>query len=222
VRDRLGPSATRALPTTSGPVPVGGTYDYPDDGRRAGLRYALLLPVPASGAFDECWADIWPADSRLTQLLFTTVLPSAHPSAQAELSQLNATMAASLDAADALSQRATRLSALTGAGLGTVIGFWGAFGRRLELASALHAGVSRRALMAGMLIETGCWLALAGILSLAVGVVAARHLGEDLRATLALASLQTAAAAVLGGLAGTCAAFAAIRENQLFRYFKTR
>ncbi len=222
VQGRLGPSAEMALQTTSGSVPVGGTYDYPDDGRRAGLRYALLVPVPVAGDFDECWADVWPASSSLTQLLFTTALPSQHPSSQTELSQLNATMGTSFDASEAVRWRATRLSALAGAGLGMIIGFWGAFGRRLEMASALHAGVSRRALMAVLLIESGLWLTISGIVSLAVGVLAARHLGHDLRTTLALSSFQIALAVVLGGFVGTWTAFAAIKENQLFSYFKTR
>ena len=222
VQARLGRSAQIALQTTSGSVPVGGTYDYPDDGRRAGLRYSLLVPVPAVGEFDECWADIWPADSSLTQLLFTTVLPSQHPSSQPELSQLNSTMGAAFDASDAIGGRATRLAALAGAGLGVIIGLWSVFSRRLEMASALHAGVSRGALMAVLLIESGLWLTISGMVSYAVGVLAARHLEADLRATLALSSLQIALAAVLGGSVGTWAAFAAIRENQLFRYFKTR
>jgi hypothetical protein len=219
---QLGLRAGTALQTASGPVSIGGTYDYPDDGRRGGLRYALVVPVPAAGNFDECWADIWPVDSALTQLIFTTALPGRHPSSQTELSQLNTTMGTSFDASEAVRSRATRLSAIAGAGLGMIIGLWGAFSRRLEMASALHAGVPRRALMAVLLIESGSWLTISGIVSVAVGVVAARHLGDDLRTTVALSSFHIALAVVLGGLAGTCMAFAAIRENQLFSYFKTR
>lgn len=218
----MGLTAGTELQTANGPVPVGGTYDYPDDGRRGGLRYALVVPVPAAGDFDECWADIWPADTDLTQLLFTTALPARHPSSQTELSQLNTTMGTSLDPSEAVRSRATRFSALAGAGLGIIIGSCGAFTRRLEMSSALHSGVSRRALTHMLLIESGVWLTLAGIVSLAVGVLAARNLGDELRTTLALSSIQIVVAVVLGGLAGTCLAFAAIRENQLFRYFKIR
>ncbi len=222
VEEQLGLAAGMALQTASGPISVGGTYAYPDDGRRAGLRYALLVPTAATETFDECWADIWPADSTLTQLLFTTALPSQHPSSQAELSQLNTTMGASVDVPEAVRSRATRLATLAGAGLGLIIASWGVFSRRLELASALHAGVSRRALMAMVLIESGLWLTISGIVILAVAVLATRHLGDELRSTLTVSSFQLASAAVLGGFAGTCIAFSAVREDQLFRYFKTR
>jgi hypothetical protein len=131
-------------------------------------------------------------------------------------------MGISFDASEAVRSRATRLSPLAGAGLGMIIGFSGAFGRRLEMASALHAGVSRRALMAVLLIESGLWLTISGIVSLAVGVLTSRQLGDDLRTTLAFSSFQVVLAVLLGGFAGTCTAFAAIRENQLFTYFKTR
>ena len=94
--------------------------------------------------------------------------------------------------------------------------------RRLELAGALHVGVSRRALLAQTALETVLWSA-AGLVLVVCALAVAVRVGNpaDPWETFAV-SAPAAAAAGAAALAGAVAAVSLVREEHLFRYFKDR
>jgi hypothetical protein len=214
-------SRGKVLETASGEaLTIGGTYSYPDDGRRAGWSYALLIPTTWNGRFDECWAHIWPSNQALTQLLFTT-LRQSNGANSPQLSQLNTTLGTSFNGEQSLRSRITGVAAPAGTAVGFGIGFLGLFRRRLQLASALHAGVTRRVLLCIVLLETAGWLAAAACVPIVAA--ATMHLVADDSDSLALwVTTQISVASALGALTGTCFAFAFTREERLFNYFKAK
>ncbi|HEY0218026.1 MAG TPA: hypothetical protein VGC57_16670, partial [Cellulomonas sp.] len=73
VAEVLGVEAGDRVLTVSGELTVRSVYSYPDDGRRAGLGYAVLAPVPAVGLVDECRITVWPQSPERVRLLWSTL-----------------------------------------------------------------------------------------------------------------------------------------------------
>lgn len=222
----LGPEASDAfgidvageIVTATNPAPVAGTYAYPDDGRRRGLSYAAIAPTADDFPFDECWVDAWPVNDAITVALLTTTRPAAGNEPRPEITQLNTTLGRTFDGATAFQTRSTRFAAVAAAVGGLALGFVGVRLRRLQLASALHAGASRRALLAITALETCGWVALCGAIVVPATVIAAHALGGTSQSYAAGWGVFVAAA--LGALGGACAAVATTHERHLFRYFK--
>jgi hypothetical protein len=219
----LGVGADDTVVTTAGATRVRGVYDWPDDGRRRGFAYAMLLPQAASGVFDECWLAGWPAITNASTLLRSALIPySSAEASTIQVTQLNTSLGLSFDGEERFRGRATRWAGLGAAILGTALGLLAIRLRRLELAAARHAGTSALAQLGQLLLETAWWLLMAAAMA-GLGLLLAVSLSSGLAAgyLLGLGS-SIMAAACLGTLVGTTIGVWSIRESHLFRYFKTR
>lgn len=228
----LGAEAAKALDkhtgdtliSTSGPVKVGGRYDYPADGRRVGFSYAVLAPVSSPDPFDECWVDSWPPVADLDSLILTALVPQNDQGSEngMTLSRLNSRMGERFSGPDQFGTRITRYAAPVVGILTFSIAFAAVRLRRLELASALHARVMRRDLLLISAIETLSWSIPGALVSIASLLpVAGQAPPGDVFPTIIL-GLRIISVGVLGSMAGTMVAVLGVRERHLFRYFKDR
>lgn len=217
----LGTGVGGALRTTDGTTRVSGTYEYPRDGRRAGYGYLALATVRAAGTFDECWVDVWPQDPGTRSLLLTTVVSGgAEADEQPELAPLNVTHGLEFDGYARFHDRVTGWAGPAVAVLGAVVGLLALRARRVQLAAALHDGVSRIDLTAVVLVESVAWVVPPVVVSLMASTVLLATHGEAGVGLVLGARISSALAA--GVLVGAGAAMAATRERDLFRYAKDR
>ncbi|SEA32987.1 hypothetical protein [Leifsonia sp. 21MFCrub1.1] len=218
--EALGISETGMISATSGSVPVAGTYAYPDDGRRPGFSYAAIAPGNSDAPFDECWVHTWPVKD-VTSALLGTVRAGGPESDQPKISQLNTTHGESFDGEALFDSRLTRFSGALTATAGFVLGLMSVRVRKLSLASALHAGVSKRALFGIAMMETAVWSAGSMMFGLAIiELIAAAVVGGE--ANVFLAGLFAALPLLPAALAGVWIGVATIKEDHLFDYFKSR
>src|SRR5690606_16915969 len=145
------------LDTGHGRARVAGAYATPDDGRLTTLGYAALAQVPANGLFDYCWVEIWPPDPATAALARAAVAAERVSDVDVSVGQLNPTHGDHLDALALYQERPTRFAPVAAVAAGLLLGLVGVRLRRLEIASAMHAGVTRRALRAQLGIETSVW-----------------------------------------------------------------
>ena len=240
----LGPEAQHALSarpgsqlaTTMGAVTVAGSYAYPDDGRRAGLSYAALVPSLSQVPFDECWVRQWPQSDDVNSLLLLSMIPQAQqPTGSGAIdsssdstteppsfSQLNVTLGARFAGLKSFEARVTQWAPLVAAIAAFGLAYVSIRMRRLQFASALHAGVARSDHLLIALAETAVWVA-GGLIVVfpAAAVTAANATLQDREATFALGGAVVLAAGA-GGVLGAFIAAALTREKHLFRYFKDR
>jgi hypothetical protein len=223
VAEALSVGAGDTFQSAAGQVLVRGVFDWPTDGRRRGFGYAVLAPVTAEGAFDECWARLTPAGEDLSGLLTATLLPhdlEAHKSVV--FSQLNTTLGERFDGAGRFAERPSRWAWLVALAGCAILGFASVRSRKLELASDLHVGVGRLALIGLMALESGWWaavsLALAGVASaIVMGLGSGLAVGATATATILVLGVG-----LIGVLAGTVVGATSVREAALFRYLKFR
>ncbi len=224
----LGPEASEAfglygqgsIATSITSVRVAGTYPYPNDGRRPGFSYAAIVPKNSVDAFDECWVDTWPVKA-MTGALLSTLHVSSDKSKQSTIAQLNATQGKSFDGNALFQQRTTRFAGVCAALFGVVLGLLSVRIRRLSLASALHAGVSQRALFFIVSLATLAWVLLSLALAVSIATLISTTLGDGVAATV-LPGLGATAPLWLGAFAGAWLGVSTVKERQLFHYFKTR
>ena len=198
---------------------VAGVYQWPNDGRDTRLSYAILAPVaPDDGAFSECWARQWPLGGDLDGLLYATVTGGD----QAGVTSLNKGFDAHYDPTERYRARLTRWTPLLALGIGLAIGALAVRRRRLEYAGALHSGQSKGAQLLGIALETLVWSLPATLAALALlAGYCARAMPSDAAAVM-LAAGRAPAALFAGAVLAALAVGLAVRENQLFAYFKTR
>ncbi|MCO1338540.1 hypothetical protein BJH93_06485 [Kocuria polaris] len=212
--------------TGSAPAHIRGVYQFPEGATGQPLAYAALAEVPATDAFDSCWAKLRPSaassGSPALALLRTTLLePSDHE--QVELAQVNGRMGdTSPDPrADPLWTGPALVSVALLAGTG--IGIAAAHIRRLEIAAALHLGVARRDALQQHLLENATIATLGALIALpAVLWLAHDGVAPDNAYYSAAAGLKVLVSAVLGVLAGTTVRTATVKESDLYRYFRER
>ena len=218
----LGVGPGQELATTAGTLSVAGVYEYPDDGRDSRLNYAALLPQPATGVFDECWADIWPISRTRDRVLYSALSVGVQSTDPVSIGQLNASLGTQFDGVGDFTGRPTRY-ALPGCALaGLILGFIAIRIRRLEIAGALHLGESRRDLLATLVIETFVWSLIALFVAagaLAFGVVL-RNSSDPLG--VYPIDIRGPVAAAFTTLIGAVLASFTIQERHLFGYFKNR
>lgn len=233
--DLIGADAGDRLALADGrQTTVTAVYDYPDDGRASGYGYAALEPVPENGMFDSCMVAAWPIPDDLDALLRYTVGDAEHSAAadvnesdssqsvDATISQLNATLGTVPPSASSFRHRSTGMAFIVVTVVALLAAGASAWSRRVELASALHAGYRRIALITQLTMETTaiCCAGMMLSLPLAAYAVTASQTGDRLAMAVALARIVVAVDA--GALVGTMLVAAGVRERLLFRFFKER
>ncbi|KAB7790584.1 hypothetical protein [Bifidobacterium leontopitheci] len=208
-----------------GDVWVSGVFDYPDDGRQSGFSYSALAPAAPSAAFDQCWVRAWPVPDDIESLMLTVVRGTIRADSQRQpsVTQLNVSMGVSLDSRSMFDARMTRFAPLVMLAAGLALGLASVMMRRLELASALHCGVPKPALVAQMLVEAAAWTCCAVLLcgcALAVAVPWMFPPADSVAVWVAMARIGVATLA--GVLVGAGAGAAMVKERQLFAFFKNR
>lgn len=218
--DTIGAGSSFA--SASGDVTVGGIYDYPDDGRRSDLAFAILVPTASSAPFDECWAETWPESAQLESLMRTAQIPTDSGSDSSTLLQWNSSHGTSFRGAALFADRMTRWLPVVAAIAGLAIAFAAARLRRIELASARHSGVTLADQWVILALESMSWVLVVFVVAVPVTCVfLARAQPGDAPAYLQLGA-TTPALAILGGLVGISIAAVLGGEQHLFRHFKER
>ena len=222
--DVLGVNADRtAVPlSNSSSMTASGVFAYPADGRLPTLAYTLVSPVPAHGVFDACWVEVWPEVASTVDLLSLPVLPPGpgEDASQPQAQQLNSTLGTQFDAKGRLAKvpvwPMTGAAVLLGAGLGLALTRM----RRLELASALHAGVGSTALVLQVAFETLVWVSASVAVLLPAEWLIAAHGNPDPALAAFYPSARATVLAVIATLVAAIVQAAVTRERHLFRYFK--
>lgn len=210
------------LPTTEGPMTVAGLYPYPKDGRDARLAYAVLVPSATQAAFDECWARIWPANPRLDDLLRGTAVIDPGATQNLVIGQLNNNFGADIDPSGDYHARPTRFAGIGTALVAFALGLFVARRRRLEYASALHAGQARSAQVATAVAETVCWSAAGLLVALGAVTVLVRETTPQDHLAVVAGQLGGLGLALVTTSMGVVAGLLMTRESHLFGYFKDR
>ncbi|QAY71490.1 hypothetical protein [Xylanimonas protaetiae] len=206
-------------------IQVAGVYPYPADGRMPALAYTLLAPVPATGRFDSCWAEVWPENPAAITLLMLSadapVLDGGRRDAP-QVVQLNATAGRAFDASARFA--ALPLWPLTAAAvvLTAALAVTLVRSRRLELASALHAGIDKPSMLAQLQAETLAWTLTANIVVVPAAWAASVWANPDPAWTAFAPALRTTILALVTAHLATLATTCTLRERHLFRHFRQR
>lgn len=209
------------ISTTAGVTTVASVFPFPEDGRMPELQFAAVTVVPAKGLFDACWAEIWPSSTDAVQLLRLALDPSTPVDDTVRLSQLNTRLGESFDGSELFQRRITAFAAVLSLLLGGFLGYVSIRMRRLEIASARHAGVPLTAQLLQNVIEVALWGTATFALVLPIAVYQARAASPYFPETLWLEA-RCLVAGFCGALLGAVIATLATREHHLFRYFKAR
>src|SRR5699024_5576289 len=197
-------------------------FAYPEDGRDSRLRHAVVIPESATNDYDQCWADTRPPTDTIDDLVMWALRSGTDPSSSVTVAQLNTTLGSEVDGATAFTERITRWAAPTAAVAGAVLGFIAVRLRRLEWAGALHVGVSRRALLGTVALETAASAPAGLVLSLFVLMLAPDAVRPaSAGATVAVVVPGLVAASIPAPLRALTAA-SLLRASHLFHYFKDR
>lgn len=201
---------------------IAGEYGWPNDGRRAGLSYVALSPVPASGLFDECWVASWPSRSDISVTIRSVVSAQAPSGTEVSVTQLNTRLGEPRDFASDFGHRMTRANVALLGVVTVLLGWMSARLRRLEVASDLNAGVLKRDLLAKLLMHSLAWV-LPSLAAIAAGGVAlAWEMPVGDAGPLAVLAACYLLVALGGALAGTALGVAMVREKALAHYSKDR
>ncbi|MEV0565895.1 hypothetical protein [Dactylosporangium sp. NPDC050588] len=220
--DQLSAESGSDLATSNGVAHVDALYEYPDDGRNSSLLYAAVSVAPKEGRFDECWIQVWPLMDAVPTLLRTTLSASVRPDAKVRISQLNSRLGERYDGLSLYENRLTRYASLAGMALGLCIGALSVRLRRLELAAALHVGVSRAALTTQIALETLTSAAITAALCSPVLAVIAHSAGSVNEIGIFVTEMEVVLASSIGCLIGSVAGTITVRNRHLFNYFKAR
>ncbi len=196
-------------------------FPYPSDGRDGQLEFSILAPAPLTGYWDSCWVKFRYLTAGDEELLRVALRPGLPKDAEVTLRQLNTTLGANSPAAERYLDRATRWVRWALFFFGLLLGALAIRLRRLELAAALHAGVSRSAQLGQLSFETSIWVLAASILALP-GVLWSETTSPGSEGVVRAVMLKSLALGCCGVFLGISLALARVREKQLFRYFKDR
>lgn len=203
-------------------VKIAGVFAYPDDGRDARLGYAIVMPTESGGVFDECWMRSWPQGPDDEGVLRQALTYDAGTGTEVSLTQLNRSKGSSFAGTTMFAERLTRWAPALAAGAGLFIGFAAVRSRRLEYASALHAGQSRGAMTATALLEAAVWSVFGAAIAGAAIYLSAGALAPDDITWVPAVIAPSLVIAVAGALAGVLLGTVTVRESDLFRLFKER
>jgi hypothetical protein len=220
--DQLGTQVGSTIVLDGQSTRVAAVYPYPEDGRRPGLGYAVVEPVPASGVFDECWVRSWPVNDAIVPVLTATSFHPAPEQSPRLLSQLNGTKGSNFDGAGELARRPSSLAGSAALVAGLLIGYAAWRLRRLELASARHAGVPTRALWLTALVELCALLAIMWAWGAVVALWVTRGLAPSDAGQVLPFAARVLLSMSVGLILGASVAVWTARERQLFDFFKGR
>ena len=221
VAEDLGTTQGALLPLAHGQAEVAGTYPWDEnDGRRPGYAYAALAPVPATGTFDECWYESWPHSDDVDALVRSTLVGSDDQNAQ--VLAMNPTRGTAFDAAGQLRQRPTWWAWIAASTIGAALGAAATWWRRLEIASALHAGLRRSETTVLQLFEAVAWVGGAFVLSSGICLTILSGAPTSDRSDLIRPVATEGICAASWTLIGVVIASTTIQERQLFAFFKGR
>ena len=136
--------------------------------------------------------------------------------------QLNTRFGAGLDSSALFASRTTAWLPVLAGGVALALGFVAVWTRRLELASALHCGVPKPALVLQMMLETASWTLAATVLCLPLPLAVMHLWAGSAPQQIVVLTLRPMLATALGALAGATAGVLRVRERDLFAYFKRR
>lgn len=196
---------------------VAAVYPFPSDGRAAGLQNAIVEPVQAEGAFDECWVQTTPYNPGVVTLARMTLIADPPAGTGMTTGALNPTLGSSFDAAALFGHRATARGWVAGAIAGFAVGAVGILSRRRHLAEARHAGVEVPAQALQTLLETAAVV----VAALPPAALACALLAPQIDTVSTwLLGLRILVAGGAATLFGALAAMTMIRRRSLHRYLK--
>lgn len=204
---------------------IRGIYRYPDDGRTPGYSYAVLSPVASTGTFDACWVSMWPQTSQTEDAIWSALTPTAKSDKDSTitLGQLNSSLGRSFDGQSIYRKRSTAFLPIMDACIGTALGYAIVRIRRLEIASALHCGVPKPALIVQICIEALIIVAVSATISGSMSYLAViRYISGTDRWQVLFNALCPALTSYSSYVLGALACALAVREKHLFTYFKER
>lgn len=222
VTDILGPGHL-PLATEAGELTIAGVFPYPDDGRMTGLGFSAIFPDTVQAEpYDQCWLKSWPEHPNTLALLNSALLPANKTETQApQITQWNTTLGTSFDGTLLFDSRISRFDPYLTLLIGAVLGFSAVRSRKLEHASARHAGVSPPALLGIQLVQQSVWILSGSVLLTGVAwLIGANY--PDSTATLIGLALRSIVLGAIGALSGVSVAACTIRERSLFAYFQNR
>ena len=188
---------------------VSATFDWPSDGRQPTYGYAIISPGNDTKAYDTCLVRAWPVPDGIESLLRVSIRADAESGVGA--------------AASSTSARITRYAPLLMFVIAMALGFASVCMRRIEIASALHAGYPKTAMLLQLSLETLATVAASCVACLPVVAIVPLILTGSGDAMPVVAMLcRVPGAMSVGMLAGTAVGGMTIRERQLFAYFKAR
>ncbi len=208
------------LATTTGDYPVQGTYDWPDDGRDPTLGYAIAATAQVNAIYDQCWINVWPADTSKRALLYVALTSQATSQDKVTLGQLNPRLGVDPDFDGAYLTRVTRFAPLIAALIGFALCFSVLRLRRLELATSRHLGQTRSEQALQMVLESSIWSAAA--LALCAGALEVWVHHAHAAPMVGQLGMIVLLAGWLGTALGSVAGAAVIRERQIINFFKAR
>ena len=220
--DALGVEVGSTLATDGRDLRIAGIFEYPDDGRDARLGYSIVMPAEAGHVFDECWMRAWPQTTDDEGILRQSLTYDAGTGTEVSLTQLNRSMGSTFSGTAMFEARLTRWAPAVAAAAGLLIGFAAVRARRLEYASALHAGQSRGSMTSTAILEAVVWAPFGAVLAGAAIYLAAGMLAPKDIAWVPAATAPSLATAVGGALVGVLVGTLTVREANLFRLFKER
>lgn len=220
--DSLGVEAGSTLATEGRDLKIAGVFEYPDDGRDARLGYAIVMPVEGGHVFDECWMRSWPQSTDDEGVLRQSLTYDAGTGTEVSLTQLNRSMGSTFAGTAMFEARLTRWAPTVAGAAGMLIGFASVRARRLEYASALHAGQSRGAMTSTAVLEAVVWSVFGAVLAGAAIYLAGGTVAPEDIALVPATMSPSLAAAVGGALVGVLCGTLTVREANLFRLFKER
>ncbi len=211
-----------ALRTSTGTAEVSGVFSYPDDGRAAGLGYSVVLSVPPRGAFDQCRVLIWPESDAVRAIVASSVLTAgATAESPPTIGQLNPTLGEHFDAEARFRDRSTAFVPLAAIAAVGVAGFVAVRPRRLELAAARSVGVTLRAQVAQITLETLVWSACAAAGAL-VGSAVTSAIVAPSAAIDPSSALVVALGTLLAAPTGAAVAISSVSRARTHSYFRDR
>jgi hypothetical protein len=219
----LGAVAGDVLQTAAGDLRIAAVFPWPNDGRDQRIAYAVLVPNATTEQFDECWAMVPTSNDAATQLLRTAAQVNTYTAVAAPIGQLNNAAGSDFAAWAQYSSRSSRYALAVLPVFACILGYAAMRMRRLELASARHAGLTLRPLLVMSVVETAAWAVPAlGFAAGALALAATWTSGRANAAVLLLDATPTLGASLLAAECGAIGAVFLAQERHLFTYFKGR